>query len=161
MQYVLFFSCELGASQHYSPIANNKMWARSVFLIQESTRRNVVFKTAWTQRQTDTLVGSERLLFLPQFEELPKPCISPFKYRLGCHKEPLYFILKSCRHRIMCSPTSYFRYQQQSIPKANLCLGLSIKHNWESAKLVIMKNLARSLILSLPLSLFLILQSKF
>ena len=55
----------------------------------------------------------------------------------------------------MCSYTSYFRHQQQSIPKANLCLELSIKHNLESAKLVIMKNLARSLFLMLFLSLFL------
>lgn len=64
----------------------------------------------------------------------------------------------------MCSYMSYFRHQQQSIPKANLCLELSIKHNRESAKLVIMENLPGSLSRAFSLSLslsFLILQSNF
>ena len=63
---------------------------------------------------------------------------------LGCHKEPLYILVKSHRHGIMGAYTSYFRHQQRSIPKANFCLGVSIKHNRESAKLVIMRNLLSS-----------------
>lgn len=98
-------------------------------------------------------MSSPRLLYLPTFEDPPKLCTPLFtSLLLGCHKEPLRFSLQSCRHRIMCSCTSYFRHRQQSIPKANSCLVLSIKHNGESAKLVIMKNLPSSRPCALSLS---------
>lgn len=62
--------------------------------------------------------------------QICSPALLPLNIScLGCYKELLYNILKSRRHRIMCSYMSYFRHRQQSIPKANLCLELSIKHN--------------------------------